>query len=168
MVIPQYVVLQIGSLLYRLDNPGDDIIRWPNYFSINGVDHYFRIPKKTERMCPSAAFQSEFPSAGKEGQSKKGRRSARKDNYQWNVSTDVNNQLHFLSGVGEGGIPSKWPDASENVYYEKIPAALLNLPQHIIGLITSLLNDIKTLLTSFLTSQFYLFIILNRIFQKYL
>jgi len=133
MVIPQYVVLQIGSLLYRYDNIASDIIKWPNLFNTTGISspngqEQFMIPKKDERMAPGSAFFSNFPQGSQFLAAKQGRRSRRMQDFQWASSTDTSNQIHFLSkGMGPF---DEWP-VTEVVTYEKIPKALLNLPTHI-------------------------------------
>ncbi|HBY69026.1 MAG TPA: hypothetical protein DEG69_15535, partial [Flavobacteriaceae bacterium] len=53
--VPEFLVLQIGSWLYRYQE-SNDIIRWPNYFSTTGSKKNgqwtFIIPKKYERPQP--------------------------------------------------------------------------------------------------------------------
>ena len=53
--VPEFLVLQIGSWLYRYQE-ANDIIRWPNYFSSTGSKKNgqwtFIIPKKYERPQP--------------------------------------------------------------------------------------------------------------------
>ena len=102
--LPQYVLLTLGSLLYRHDQV-NDIIDWPNYFNSNGVgaidnSGYFwgenavmyQIPRKDERPMTEPFFHlGQF--------TRNYRRSGEKfGTGAWYVPSDHNNRLHFVAG----------------------------------------------------------------------
>jgi hypothetical protein len=148
-VLPEYIVLQIGSWLYR-EQEVNDLIRWPNYFSSTGAKKNgqwtFMIPKKTERPQPSGDMISAEKSTNGGGKIKiwtaeyrRVFRNAFKFDFtndtNWMSASDFNNSLWFI-----GGQCSDWKSASgqkvfdscsEDYGYDYIGDSILNLAPEI-------------------------------------
>ena len=93
--IPQSIVIQIGSWIYRYDET-EDIIKWPNYFNaegtrVKGVNHY-KIPKKYERTQPGALA---YDSPGAE--------------HKWLSTTSTNH-------TGTSGVRASFSNAGRQTY----------------------------------------------------
>ena len=110
--VPEYIVLQIGSWLYRYQEE-NDIIRWPNYFTTTGVKKNgqwtFRIPKKGERPQPKGDMISAKQPTGYGDMTyvwsttyrrinKRGFNANIENDLNWMGASDFNNTCWFIAG----------------------------------------------------------------------
>jgi len=146
--VPEFLVLQIGSWLYRYQET-EDIIRWPNYFTTTGAKKNgqwtFRIPTKKERPQPSGDMISAtaLNNGGDQVQIwtaewRRVYRNAFKLNFEtdanWMSASDFNNTLWFF-----GGQMADWKSKTagtpifnkDNFKYDKIDTAFRYLAPEI-------------------------------------
>ena len=143
--IPTYIIIQIGSWLYR-NNQTEDIIKWPNYFNaegtvVKGVNRY-KIPKKYERPQPNAkAYQAEGSeyvwfsigsndlNPGDDSKSSNfstpGRQTYRGGKQIYLQNWHLTNKLHFIS------LPEHYGKSQGKVGYDNIQKVIQVLPEYI-------------------------------------
>ena len=139
--LPLYVVLQIGSWLYRYGEELD-IIQWPNHFTDSGVkkenQYTFKKPKKFQRPQPkadllmNAYFNIQTRNSGKKGP------NGLENFLGVTGPSEFNNKLHFLGGqdvdwerVNMVNNNSNPISTCECYGYEELGDELLSLPKHI-------------------------------------
>jgi len=144
VTLPQSVILQMGSWIYRYEET-EDIIKWPNYFSAEGTKtttgiNYYKIPTKGERPMPESSFYAEGDVGGNiwagtkwaQNGTNAGRQSCREVKHKYINNWHLTNKLHFIHK------PKGWSHdtggsstTAGTVKYDDITKAIGNLPEYI-------------------------------------